>query len=78
MKQTGTVKWYDTKKGYGFIAGDNEVDYFVHQSSILMDGFRMLRRGNRVLFETAEDPKREGQEYAINVEVSPAGEDKAS
>ncbi len=45
------------------------MDYFVHQSNIRMEGFRMLRRGSQVLFETAEDPKHGGQEYAINVEV---------
>lgn len=78
MKQKGTVKWYDTKKGYGFITGDDGVDYFVHQSNILMDGFRMLHRGNTVLFETAEDPKRNGQKYAVNVEVQSAAEEKAS
>jgi CspA family cold shock protein len=48
---TGTVKWFDEKKGYGFIAReDGEKDVFVHFSDIGGDGFRTLHEGERVEF----------------------------
>ena len=46
--QKGTVKWFDAVKGYGFIAGDDGKDVFVHQSNILMKGLRALEVGQRV------------------------------
>ena len=49
--QKGTVKWFDAVKGYGFIAGDDGKDIFVHQSNILMKGFRALEVGQRVSYQ---------------------------
>lgn len=49
--QHGTVRWFDPRKGYGFIAGDDGKDIFVHQSNILMKGFRFLDVGQRVSFQ---------------------------
>lgn len=58
MIATGTVKWFSNSKGYGFIAPDQGAgDVFVHFSAISMDGYRTLRRGQKVQFELAEGPK---------------------
>ena len=55
---TGTVKWFNEKKGYGFIIPDDGgKDLFVHHSNIDMDGFRTLREGQKVEYETAESQK---------------------
>lgn len=48
---TGTVKWFDKKKGYGFILSDDGVEYFFHYSSLLKDGFKTIDPGQRVLFD---------------------------
>jgi cold shock protein len=48
---TGNVKWFDTKKGYGFIMSPDGQDVFVHYSSIDGEGFRSLRHGDRVSYE---------------------------
>ncbi len=56
--QTGTVKWFNDAKGYGFIESDNGGgDLFVHHSGITMDGFRTLKEGQRVEFEVGHGPK---------------------
>jgi len=47
----GTVKWFNSEKGYGFIATDGGPDVFVHYSAIQMEGFRTLMEGDRVEFE---------------------------
>ncbi len=52
----GKVRWFDEKKGFGFIARDNARDIFVHYSAIQQDGFRTLREGEPVTFEVAEGP----------------------
>ncbi|TWT44558.1 Cold shock-like protein [Phycisphaerae bacterium RAS1] len=54
---TGQVKWFDAKKGYGFIVGPEGQDVFVHYSSIEGDGFRSLREGEHVAYELLETPK---------------------
>ena len=61
-----TVKWFDTKKGYGIIStkGGKE-DYFVHQSNIVMDGFRYLCEGDIVDFDVI--PGEDGRNLAVNV-----------
>lgn len=46
----GTVKWFNDRKGYGFIAYEGGEDVFVHYSSIMMDGFRTLKEGDTVEF----------------------------
>lgn len=60
----GTVKWFNTEKGYGFIAGDDGRDAFVHWSNITGTGFRNLVEGQRVGFDT-EDTEKGPQ--AVNV-----------
>ena len=54
---TGNVKWFDTKKGYGFIIGDGGKDVFVHYSSIVGDGFRSLKDGELVDYELVQSDK---------------------
>lgn len=61
----GTVKWFDTKKGYGFITDSEGKEHFVHQSSIIMKGFRHLNEDDIVNFELRTDNK--GREQAVNV-----------
>ncbi len=57
-RRTGTVKWFNTEKGFGFIVPDDgESDIFVHQTAIVTDGFRSLADGESVEFLTVSDPK---------------------
>lgn len=55
---TGTVKWFNDAKGFGFIEPeDGGEDIFAHFSAIQMDGFRTLKQGGRVRFEIVQGPK---------------------
>lgn len=54
---TGTVKWFDDRKGYGFIQQDDGPDIFVHFSAIQMEGFKSLREGQRVEFDVVKTPR---------------------
>lgn len=54
---TGTVKWFDPKKGYGFILGEEGQDVFVHYTSIMGDGFRALKDGETVNYEMVQGDK---------------------
>lgn len=55
---TGTVKWFNDAKGFGFIEPDGGgSDVFAHFSAVAMDGFRTLKQGGRVTFELIEGPK---------------------
>jgi len=54
---TGTVKWFDSKKGFGFILNAEGKDVFVHFSSIEGEGFRALKDGESVEYEPAEGAK---------------------
>jgi CspA family cold shock protein len=55
---SGTVKWFNSKRGYGFITPDDESkDVFVHRSNIIGDGFKTLAEGARVEFEPREGTK---------------------
>jgi CspA family cold shock protein len=54
---TGTVKWFNNVKGYGFIGREGGEDVFVHFSSIQSDGFRRLEKGQVVEFSIEEGPK---------------------
>jgi len=56
-KETGTVKWFNPDKGYGFIARDSGGDIFVHYTAIVGRGFRALEEGEKVSFTVGEGRK---------------------
>ena len=65
---TGTVKWFNAQKGYGFISNDDGgEDVFVHFSAIQSEGFKTLEEGQKVSFETEQDPKDSKKLRAVNV-----------
>jgi len=55
--ETGTVKWFNDAKGYGFISRQNGEDVFVHFSAIQSNGFRSLQEGQSVQFDVVKGPK---------------------
>ena len=54
---TGKVKWFNDKKGFGFIQSDDGQDVFVHHTNITMDGYRTLAEGDPVEFDLTQGPK---------------------
>ncbi|ADH62977.1 MAG: cold-shock protein [Deinococcota bacterium] len=62
--KTGTVKWFNAEKGYGFIAQEDGPDVFVHYSAIETDGFRTLQEGQRVQFEVEPGKNGKGPQAA--------------
>lgn len=54
---SGTVKWFNNEKGFGFISQSDGADVFVHHSAIDMNGYRSLAEGQSVEFEVQETPK---------------------
>ncbi|HEX2980516.1 MAG TPA: cold shock domain-containing protein [Anaerolineaceae bacterium] len=54
---SGSVKWFNNTKGYGFLAQDNGPDVFVHHSAIQGEGFKSLEEGQRVEFTVEKGPK---------------------
>ena len=63
---TGTVKWFNNKKGYGFITAEDGKDVFVHFSGLNMEGFKTLEEGAAVEFDITDGAKGP---QAVNVEV---------
>ncbi len=62
---TGTVKWFDSQKGFGFITNEQSgKDIFVHFSGIASNGFKTLEEGQQVSFDTTQGPRGE---QAVNV-----------
>jgi len=56
-RETGTVKWFNDKKGFGFINREDGDDLFVHHNSIETEGFRTLKENEKVEFEVVTTPK---------------------
>ena len=68
MRTTGTVKWFNDAKGFGFISPEaGERDCFVHYSAIEGDGFRSLSEGDQVEFDMVNGPKGPAAENVIRV-----------
>jgi len=64
----GTVKWFNSEKGYGFISNDDgSGDVFVHFSAIQCEGFKKLEDGQKVTYEVEPDPKDSSKKRAVNV-----------
>ena len=55
--ETGTVKWFNDAKGFGFISRENGEDIFVHHTAIQSNGFRSLQEGQAVRFDVTKGPK---------------------
>ena len=68
MRSTGTVKWFNDAKGYGFISRSDGPDVFVHYSAIQGDGFRTLSEGQQVEFDVVDGPK--GKQAANVVRIA--------
>ena len=66
--KTGTVKWFNAKKGYGFISDEEGKDIFVHFSALEMPGFKVLEEGEKGEFEVVEGEK--GPQAAKVVKIS--------
>lgn len=62
----GTVKWFNDKKGFGFLSREDGDDVFVHHTSIQGEGFKSLREGQEVEFEVQDGPKGP---QAVNVKA---------
>lgn len=67
----GTVKWFNADKGFGFISNDDgSEDVFVHFSAIIGDGYKSLEEGQKVTFDTEQDPKNSSKLRAVNVQAA--------
>lgn len=75
MPETGSVKWFNNDKGYGFIKRETGEDVFVHHTAIQANGYRTLNEGERVEFDVKQGPKGLQAENVRRVE---SGEQRAS
>jgi len=63
----GTVKWFNDKKGFGFIIADTGKDVFVHHSVIEGEGYKTLKEGDKVQFEIVQGPKGEQATKVVKI-----------
>jgi cold shock protein len=76
---TGTVKWFNDSKGYGFIArSDGQDDVFVHYSAVQGDGYRTLTEGSEVEFDIEQDAKGPRAANVVVTKAAPAQNTKES
>ena len=64
-RESGTVKWFNDSKGYGFIEREGGDDVFVHHSAIQAEGFKSLREGQKVEFEVVQGQKGPAAEAVV-------------
>ena len=67
MRVKGTVKWFNARRGFGFVCDEDGLEHFVHYSQIRMDGFKKRGEGQEVTFEIGEDEK--GRSVALEVKL---------
>jgi CspA family cold shock protein len=72
----GTVKWFNSRKGYGFIAAADGNDVFVHYSSITSDGYKTLEEGDAVTFDIVQGEKGPRAENVVPSSAAKAGAKK--
>lgn len=63
----GTVKWFNDRKGYGFIQKDEGGDLFVHHTAITMEGFRTLAEGERVSYEIEDGTRGPAAKNVVKI-----------
>lgn len=68
-RTTGTVKWFNNTKGYGFISQPSGADVFVHYSAIQDKGYKTLREGEQVEFDVKMGPRGPQAENVMRIEV---------
>jgi len=68
-RTTGTVKWFNNTKGYGFISQPSGADVFVHYSAIQDKGYKTLREGERVEFDVKTGPRGPQAENVMRIEA---------
>lgn len=78
MEMRGTVKWFDVRRGYGFITDEEGMDYFVHYSEIQGEGFKKLRDGQEVSFMPGEDERGRCLARMVSVVRSSGAEGEAA
>jgi CspA family cold shock protein len=75
-RSTGTVKWFNPDKGFGFIAREDGPDLFVHHSAIQGSGFKTLEEGERVEFEVVQGQKGPAAENVIRLDAPGGGAER--
>ncbi len=73
LRTSGTVKWFNNTKGYGFISQQTGADVFVHYSAIRENGYRTLREGEQVEFDIKMGPRGPQAENVVRLEAGLAG-----
>lgn len=64
---TGTVKWFNAEKGFGFITSEEGNDVFIHYSQIMKDGYKTLEEGEKVSFNIVNGPKGPQAENVVSL-----------